>query len=135
MQKQQKQHNLFLGLFLNKNRKRHILNLLVNLKDLFLKKELGHFYPQETLVFYGAITRSFYGSGERSRNNHRRRCFCYEFPFRSKKLNEIITQALDASVILVSSAIGKTSLAVCSEVEIEAQDYFEIKIKSGELCY
>lgn len=52
-----------------------------------------------------------------------------EFPFRSKKLNEIITQALDASVILVSSAIGKTSLAVCSEVEIEAQDYFEIKLR------
>jgi phosphate acetyltransferase len=52
-----------------------------------------------------------------------------EFPFRSKKLNEIIAQALDASVILVSSATGKTPLAVCSEVEIEAQDYFEIKVR------
>lgn len=52
-----------------------------------------------------------------------------EFPFRSKKLNEIIAQALDAFVVLVASAIGKPPLAIRSEVEIEAQDYFEIKMR------
>ncbi|NLO23109.1 MAG: phosphate acetyltransferase [Fibrobacter sp.] len=52
-----------------------------------------------------------------------------EFPFRSKKLNEIIAQALNASVILVSSALQKTPMVVKSEVEIEAQDYFELKVQ------
>lgn len=51
-----------------------------------------------------------------------------EFPFCSKRLNEFMAQALDASVVLVSSAEDKKASAVCSEVEIEAQSFIEIKV-------
>ena len=46
---------------------------------------------------------------------------------RAQKLNEMIVGALDASVVLVSAPKGRTSKQVLDEIEIDAQDFSELK--------